>query len=89
VNEARFVVRDVFDLAGREGLIAPGQLQSGTIEVGDSLREVESGRSTSVVGIEFHSSPSLGDGSCTLVLERTDSFEIHPGSVLEGMSESS
>lgn len=88
MSEARFVVRDVFDLEGREGLIAPGHLQSGTIEVGDAMREVETGRSTCVVGIEFHGSTSLGEDSCTLVLERRGSFEIHPGSVLEAISES-
>jgi sulfate adenylyltransferase subunit 1 (EFTu-like GTPase family) len=62
-------------------------IHQGTIAVGDALKELETGHSTRVVGIEFHTSPSLGEDSCTLVLERRDDLEIHPGSVLEAASE--
>ena len=89
MNEARFVVCDVFDLAGRGGLLARGVLEQGVVKIGDTLREVETGQHIRVIGMEFHTSPSLGEHSYTLVLERASDLQLQPGSTLEAVPESS
>jgi len=82
VSKVSFMVLEVFDLAGRSGLLVSGRLVTGVVARGDVLRESESGALINVLGVEFPSVAHLD--RVTLVVDRRDGAYLVSGRRLTG-----
>jgi hypothetical protein len=78
-----FTVETTFDLPSRGGILVPGQLKTGVIRRGTTLR-TETDRTVRVLGVEFHSSVGSTPETrrVTLLIERADATAIRTGTVL-------
>ena len=77
-----FIVLEVFDLAGRAGLLVTGTLLSGDVKGGAVLRVGPENRPVHVLGIELAGN-SFG-GRMTLIVDRRDGDLLAKGCHLVG-----
>ena len=78
----RFVVEQIFDLAGRDGVILSGHLDGGDVAVGTVLRAEASDEEVRVIDIEFHTKP----GRYAIIVDRHGFVPSKVGEVLIGPS---
>jgi hypothetical protein len=86
MTEVRFLVETTFDLGDENGILAPGQLLTGAIGGGTTLRTESTGRLVRVLAVEFRCSavPKESTNGVTLVIDRADTTAIEDGTVLIG-----
>jgi selenocysteine-specific translation elongation factor len=84
MTAVRFTVDRVFDLKGRGGILALGQLMAGVVDDGMALKIEGTDQVIQVLGVEFHSPIPKEEGMVmeTLVIERTDPMPVRAGTVL-------
>jgi hypothetical protein len=76
------MVETTFDLPDRDGILVPGQLLTGVIRGGTTLRTEDTDQPVRVLGVEFLTPAQVGTNSVTLRVDRRDSTAIKPGTTL-------
>lgn len=76
-----FLVSEVWDLPGRDGLMVSGKTVEGKLRSGMSLRD-EAGQVVRVLSLEFLSPRDRALGEVTIMLERTDPSPARRGALL-------
>lgn len=78
---AIFLVTQVFDLAGRRGLLVSGRTLEGKVRKGMVLQD-DSHRQARVLELEFLSPRDVATGEVTILLERTEPSPAHENAIL-------
>jgi hypothetical protein len=79
-----FKVNEIFDIAGRDGLLVHGTLVGDPITPGDILRLRGSEQNVPVLSIDFPGPKSAGDEFVIMVPRQLARVPV-PGDVLEGI----
>jgi hypothetical protein len=84
MTTVRFVVETTFDLEDEGTILAPGQLLTGQIRPGMTLRTLTTGRPMTVRAVEFRCSAAPVDrtNGVTLVIDRADATALETGTIL-------
>ena len=86
MTAVRFTVETTFDISARNGLLAPGVLDSGVIKGGMTLQTEATDQPVRILGVEFSTPAQRGTNRVTLVIDRADAAAIESGTVLIGES---
>ncbi|MEU4193262.1 hypothetical protein AB0E69_15300 [Kribbella sp. NPDC026611] len=84
MTQIEFEVETTYDLPTRAGLLVPGQLKTGTISQGATLRTTTD-QAVHVLAIEFPSSAASAHPATkrvTLLVDRTTAPNLPPGTIL-------
>ncbi|MEU7872594.1 hypothetical protein [Dactylosporangium sp. NPDC049140] len=74
-----FLITDVFDIRGRRGLLVVGTALQGHARPGTTIRDVTTGHSFRLLGIDLHCSRDPELSGFALVVDRAERDYAQPG----------